>query len=270
MAKQWQEITLKPLQPIHIGTGNYGVVNPTEIFLPGFTMWGAFTAALGEFLELTESAYRKLNIDPFLEISNFYPIIDNDLLLPEYKDGVFHFGKYPEKEFRFFATESFTSTAINPQSQSAKDKMLHEIEYLLPQMKTGEEIMWRGIVHLDLSLKIGDKEISEFLNDELTIFVGGERSRGFSMMKLIDLKELNEKALWNIDNEDIQDRPFAHYLKTTNNSKIKGEAIWRYIDISTENSSLKISNLVMVYKPGCYATVSNLKLKKGIMQEKES
>lgn len=43
--KEWHKLVFKQVQPIHIGTGSYGVMNETRIFIPGWTMWGSLTKA---------------------------------------------------------------------------------------------------------------------------------------------------------------------------------------------------------------------------------
>ncbi len=41
----WYKLVFKQNQPIHIGYIDWGVVNETQIFIPGWTMWGALTKA---------------------------------------------------------------------------------------------------------------------------------------------------------------------------------------------------------------------------------
>ncbi|WP_256201195.1 RAMP superfamily CRISPR-associated protein [Thermoanaerobacter thermocopriae] len=160
----WFKLIFKQNQPIHIGSVEWGVINETEIFIPGWTMWGALTNQFLKTIGVREvESAKKL----FERITNFYPAIqqkiENSLedkspvfqeLFPQYKKGNFAFGKSfgndkPEQnkednekekfiskdKFKFEFVDTIVSTAIEPVLRSAKDESLHEFEYILPKSK---------------------------------------------------------------------------------------------------------------------------------------
>lgn len=46
---KWYKLVFKQNQPIHIGSTKWGIVNKTEIFIPGWTMWGALTKTFNQY-----------------------------------------------------------------------------------------------------------------------------------------------------------------------------------------------------------------------------
>lgn len=259
MAKKWYEITLKPLQPLHIGSGNYGVVNPTWIYIPGWTIWGALTAAYGIKNGWNKNTLSDQQKELFEQVSNFYPVIDGKTLFPNYKKGVFCLGNYTEKEFRYYATDTFISTGINPSTQTAQDKMLHEIEYILTTLKEKKsKIFWRGILFIDLN-----QHFSDFLKRGQIIAVGGEKNKGFGMMRIDMINECSKLEEWNSDKDKT-----AHFVgKAQLIESGKSQFIAEIEDSNKYN--LKLKSLKNLYLPGSIKKkkdMSNGKLVKGVWQ----
>ncbi|MGB9755786.1 MAG: hypothetical protein ACPLXO_02775, partial [Desulfurella sp.] len=72
---EWYKLVFKQNQPIHIGSTRWGVINETEVFIPGWTMWGALTNQFlieNEFKDIEKS--KKI----FERITNFYPMIGQE------------------------------------------------------------------------------------------------------------------------------------------------------------------------------------------------
>jgi len=265
MSKQWYELTFEPIQPLHIGMGSYGVMAPTRLFIPGYTMWGALTAGLGRFLGKSES---ELNLDPFQEISNFYPVIGSEILSPNYRNGELCFGNYTERQFRYEFTDTIMSTAILAETQSAKEKTLHEIEILLQKSKTNSgDLFWKGILLMDLD---GDnsKVIADYLKGGLTLQVGGERTYGLGLLRLANIKDLKPDK-WNVSdstkNEINVDGKSAHYV--TSNHINKGTLEPYYKIEQKENSQPIKIHFSQIYTPGCEGKGITGKLYKGIIRE---
>ncbi|MDD3050300.1 MAG: hypothetical protein PHR06_04070 [Candidatus Cloacimonetes bacterium] len=265
MAKKWYEVTLKPLQPLHIGSGNYGVVNPTWIYLPGWTIWGALTASFG-----IKNGWDKKNLsneqkELFEEVSNFYPVIDGKILFPKYKKGEFCLGEFSEKQFRFFATDTFTSTAINASYQSANESSLHEIEYLLPKTKEDKpkDIYWKGIINIEDDLR-------DFLSSGSVISIGGERSKGFGRVIIYKVNQLEEKEKWNIEEDIVSfdtSKPSVHFLSTGATKQVsKGELISHTEISESDRNTLEFDEMKWIIKPGCVCTSQNLILNRGIVR----
>ncbi|HDP67998.1 MAG TPA: hypothetical protein ENN20_05775 [Candidatus Marinimicrobia bacterium] len=264
MSKQWKELTFTQLQPLHIGMGNYGVMSPTRLFITGYTMWGALTAGLGRLLDKTEE---QLEIDPFTEISNFYPVIgDCAILFPYFKEGELYYGKYSEKQFRYEFTDTIMSTSILPENQSAKDQGLHEIEILLPaSKKNSARLSWKGILKIEK-----EKQADDYLKEGMTIIVGGEAGYGFGMLKLQTSELVNNRPKWNLSNNgsgfDIDKNvPIVHFSEGFN--VLKGiQSPWYEIQ---KDKDFK-ANLKMVWHPGSITAESvknSVTLKKGLLSK---
>lgn len=206
------KLIFKQIQPIHIGMGSYGVVNETRIFIPGWAMWGALTNSLGILEGWNDQDY-KTKKSVFEKISCFYPCFDKtgkqeNIFFPAYKNGEFGFkseknGFYSENKFRAEFVDTFVSTSILPESRSAKEESLHEIDILLPKPKkdfvesaAGDQIYWVGFLKID-------EEPSKKLEKRYQIFVGGDRRYGLGLMTLEDVFVEEFECFENKENEII-------------------------------------------------------------------
>jgi len=238
----WKKVIYKQIQPIHIGYGNYGVINETRIFIPGITMWGALTNAFGKEKNWTNEDYQKEeNKKLFENITCFYPMIDSAVLYPRFENGEFYFCEYDlnnkkfvdkgykisEKEFRYEYIDTYVSTAINPTTLNAKDESLHEIDIILPQGKEDKkQLYWVGYVN-------SSKKIPR------EIYVGGDSRYGFGLMEFVEEKEENYpyKVIKGIyqeeDNKNKEDNkkenpipknePILNFLPFKNDLKFEGK-----------------------------------------------
>lgn len=194
----WKKVVFKQIQPIHIGVGSYGVINDTNIFIPGWTMWGALTKAYS----LVNGCSLSENQLMFEKISCFYPSSDEEgknVLFPWIdNEGVFNLGDYSETEFRAKFVDTFTSTAVVPVSRSAKEESLHEVNIILPGKKQGflddqnksinKGLFWAGIVNAD-----GKENEESFLAKGTQIFVGGDLRYGLGLMEIVHCEDLGEE-----------------------------------------------------------------------------
>ncbi len=284
MDKQWYQLTFKSLQPLHIGMGTYGVLSPTNIYIPGKTMWGALTRALGEKLGQDKEQLTDEQSNLFAEISNFYPYIDDRTCFPNYKKGEFHLGDYSEKKFRYLFTDTFVSTAIKADSQSAMDESLHEMELLLPRSKedSPKDLLWRGMLRADLDEEtIGNEDSNDLLKDFLVkgkqIRVGGEQKYGYGLMELTCIQLLkddknNNETNWNLVNGEIviaDDKNLVHSVDENSFPRIiMGERELWYETIANSEKKLSLGKTKMTYRPGCKVQGGNeLKLYKGVIVE---
>lgn len=229
------KLIFKQIQPIHIGMGNYGVVNETRIFIPGWTMWGALTNSLGILEGWNDQEY-KSNKSVFEKISCFYPCFDktgneDNIYFPVYEKGELGFnsekdGFYSENKFRAEFVDTFVSTAILPESRSAKEESLHEIDILLPQPKKdfvktagGDQIYWVGY------LEIGEEPFKK-LEKGYQIFVGGDRRYSLGLMTLEDVFVEEFESFEKEENKIITLKNFYDVTHDSNNSSdffIEGE-----------------------------------------------
>jgi hypothetical protein len=213
---KWYKLVFKQNQLIHIGSTKWGVVNKTEIFIPGWTMWGALTKTFNQYSKSKLSGNQEL----FETITCFYPSFDKEggnILFPNYKNGLFYLREeyskdsedklreeYSEDKFRYEFTDTFVSTAIIPGLRSAKEESLHEIEILLPQNKEGKKsLYWVGILGINEELLNINKDLSDFLKKGLkNIYIGGDVKYGFGELQLISSSENNDELKnWNINND---------------------------------------------------------------------
>jgi len=213
---KWYKLVFKQNQPIHIGSARWGVVNETEIFIPGWTMWGALTKTYNQYSNCKLSDNQEL----FETITCFYPSFDkmgNNILFPEYKNGLLYLREenlnekeYSEDKFRYEFTDTFVSTAIVPGTRSAKDESLHEIEILLPQgKKENESLYWVGVLGIN-------NDLPSFIKKGLNIYIGGDIKYGLGELQLhLDPELKNSDFLegWNINSNG--------YLSFNNNKNIK-------------------------------------------------
>jgi len=250
---KWYKIVFKQNQPIHIGSARWGVINETEIFIPGWTMWGALTKAYNQYSKSELSNNQEL----FKTITCFYPFFKekrDDVLFPKYKNGSFYLGEeYSEDKFRYEFTDTFVSTAIVPGLRSAKDESLHEIEILLPKSKKEEKsLYWVGVLGINNDLPKSKKEerslywvgvlginndlldsFKNFFKKGLKIYIGGDIKYGFGELQIdfpstTELEDNNALKEWNIDdkgylNLDDNTKNIKQFLEFSPEIKFEGE-----------------------------------------------
>ena len=223
---KWYKLVFRQNQPIHIGSTKWGVVNKTEIFIPGWTMWGALTKTFNQYSKRKLSEKQEL----FETITCFYPSFDKEggnILFPNYKNGLFYLGEeYSEDKFRYEFTDTFVSTAIIPGLRSAKEESLHEIEILLPQSKKEskkekKQLYWVGI------LGIKD-DLPDFIREGLNIYIGGDVKYGFGELQLISTSEIKDELKnWNISNDGClildDNKNIKQFLEFSPEIKFEGE-----------------------------------------------
>jgi len=227
---KWYKLVFKQLSPIHIGNFRWGVVNQTEIFIPGQVIWGALVKRYMELNKIKDLCKVEKIKKYFEIISNFFPSFDgNNILEPHYRDGEFHLGAFSEREFRFLFTFADFRTSIEPVFRKAKDEHLYEFEYISPFpikenlkslkrqkgksrnlealerfLKDGKPLRWIGIIGIPES----DKDIGEFLKEGLKIWVGGDIRYGFGELVLENITEISRDTQlkeWNVTPEGALD-----------------------------------------------------------------
>jgi len=224
----WYKLVFKQNQPIRISSAKWGVINETEIFIPGWTMWGALTKAFNVLNKKDLSN----NQDLFENITCFYPFFEKNnghILFPQYLNGNFMLGNKSEDEFKFDFLDTITSTAIISEHRRAKDESLHELEFLLPKSKNESEIgglYWVGLVGFN-----GNTHITNFLTIGLKIYVGADSRYGFGELELIEFDQANKDYLqkYQIDEEGYfsagNNEPLVNYLEFSNNLTFEGELL---------------------------------------------
>ena len=233
----WYKLVFKQEQPIHIGSAKLGVVNETEIFIPGSAMWGALTNTYLQKGKVDPNNKNKLEeLGKYFEtISNFFPSFDGkNILQPTYQKGEFGYLLPYSKEFlsedkfRFIFVDTLVQTAIEPMSRKARDESLHELDYILPKPKQKLEyfednLYWTGIIQID-------DELKDFLREGLKIFIGADVRYGYGETELVKVENPNseDKNFWWINDDNIEiktNRPSPYFIEAKENLKIEGEVL---------------------------------------------
>jgi hypothetical protein len=249
----WYKLVFKQNQPIHIGSINWGVINQTLIFIPGWTMWGALTKAYNIYKKQPFSENQEL----FETITCFYPSFDkndNNILFPNYKNGVFSLGEFSEDKFRYAFTDTFVSTAILPESRGAKEESLHEIEILLPKNKEeNRELYWIGLLginHDDVS-----NVSKDFLKEGLRIYIGGDTRYGLGELELLknevgdnDLQKWQLTVDAMLDNSSLNEE-LKNFLEFSTDLKFQGEFILQ-AEFSFLQNKPKVKEATYLITPG--------------------
>lgn len=194
----WYKLQFKQLNPIHIGKKNYGVLSETRLFIPGWTMWGALVNSYGRLNGGSEHEFAK-GKDLFKRITCFYPKLKNkEIMFPRFVNGRLYIGDILEEEFRIRYTDTYVSTAIEPECLGARDASLHETEIILPRGKGGrrENLYWTGLVGIE---EDKEKDFQKFIDQVEQIFVGGDVTYGFGRMEFVH----DENKL--VDKDEIKD-----------------------------------------------------------------
>ena len=262
--KQWYKLIFKQVQPIHIGSGSYRIINETRVFIPGWTMWGALTKAYN--LRNNFSLSRNPNL--FENISCFYPAFKKgnnfEVLFPKFQDGEFYLGDYSEDKFRAKFVNTFMSTAIHPLSDTALDESLHELNVIFRGAKADfiefekeKQLYWVGIVEIDDVEKIPDE-----------IYIGGDVKYGLGKMVLLKKEKLDNegKNKWLIQNESI-----INYLPAEENLEKTEGRVELLVDIEKcwEKAVLSVNlknRKGFFFVPGSKVKTEVHSVKKGILE----
>ena len=224
----------KALSPLHIGYGRrLGIINQTRYFIPGINIWAGLSVNLVQKLMRTYNSEVYVKAGNFIKenflITNFYPVIDNSVCLPQFKKEGFYYGPYSKYEFESIVLDSYTSTAL--QMKTAEEGSLHEIEFLKNKIKVENiylDLQFEGYIGIkndqvlqeDLKLHYEDRSfpLLEIVKD---ISIGGERKYGFGRLTLSENPQKTEK-FWEefkIEGSKItidKDKATPFYIKITN------------------------------------------------------
>jgi hypothetical protein len=227
----------------------------TRPYVPGKPLWGAITAKLTPLLGLNDY----LKVGEFLKkaIRPGYLYIESnkrgELYYPKYTEKGLMYGLLPQYEFEKRFISSMASTAIEAQSLTAEDGMLHEVEFINPYTIDDEKpVFMSGFIwvkefsenEISLSIKNDSKIIIICKGKEVEfecqlanrLQLGGERKYGFGLVEL--LHENNEKVKdskfnvlpgeWKEKNGEVcislkRDDPVWAHVQHFENLKIKGD-----------------------------------------------
>jgi hypothetical protein len=256
----------KAESPVHIGYRQIGILKTTRYYITGRAIWGAITANLTRALFSNPDSKDYQAVGNFVKenirTTYFYPAIRKDdadsedlskyevdgyfAFLPEYTDRGIKFGNESKDWFEQTFVDSFVSTALEPQTKTAEEGSLHEIEYIRNKIKLGKVVQVYYVGYLFVNFggsetrsngnekeyevnvnyvgKVGEDDIEITFNpknnhnspqdyrallkeDVLSkLFVGGERNYGFGRLRLCELKPTSGK-LFNQFEFKLSDQP---------------------------------------------------------------
>lgn len=252
-------LTFSLKSPLHIGFHKIMHLFRTREYVPAKPFWGALVAKLTRKLALSD--YEK--VGEFLKATmrfGYFYICDNYkniVFTPKYTDEGLKYGnsegkEISQNEFEKRYISSLASTAVEANSFTAEEGMLHEVEFISPYtIDKGESVFLRGLLWVsefsnnglsvvgfrenDFYIVYGDKQVkfSELID---TLQVGGERKYGFGLLKIEgkpkkeddkDLSGLGFFGIWEERENEIYLKiggysPIWSHVKYTPDLKIKG------------------------------------------------
>lgn len=251
----WNKVNIvfKLKTPLHIGylPFNVSVISPTRYYIPGRNLWGAVTKRITEFINEKPGPgdYKDIGsqIMENFRFSYFYLYDGKTIYFPHFTEEGLKYGninadinKITKSEFEYRFIGSRISTAIDPNSLTAKDKSLHEIEFINNKFKDEEgnvkDLKIIGCIWFKDGIKIENKEITKnekgIIIGEFNVLeeliLGGESKYGFGHIVLdsvdkvefpVELKKENEKTMVDIE----RNKPLVAHLKYDRNIKFRGD-----------------------------------------------
>jgi len=198
--------------PIHIGWAPSGALNRTRLYIPARTIWGAFTAEIGRrrannsfpnygsvgaelrknvrFTYLFPAKKIEGKWITWLPSFKFSPDDSGSNELPMWNNGEESEKSFSNRKFKKILLTSLQSTAINPETFSAEESTLREIEVI--------KQFWNSLDYSQVGF-VGCVFIrDEGLNNEIfgikELFLGADTRYGFGRIGCEDDTFSEEKC----------------------------------------------------------------------------
>ena len=208
---QWN-LTLKLLSPMQIGAGTLGMIEKTELYIPGRVVWGAFTATLVQKYVVNSGnlEYQQAGqqLGPWEKhFSSFFPSLDGHpaCYLPVFQRNQ----RIWKQENQLLGDESISDTemqamfmtgiaghATDPDRMATFDESLHETDLIAPLISEGNSfvsVCFKGTVQLPDTIQINDSQIQLDQGAIEDVFnrcrLGGGRKRGRGMVMLQEIQK---------------------------------------------------------------------------------
>ncbi|MFN3743008.1 MAG: CRISPR-associated protein [Anaerolineales bacterium] len=169
MSWKMYSVTFRLLSPLHVGWFKQGNLQRTRPYLSGKALWGALTARLAR---MTNGDYEKIGkqVNEYLAFSYFYPST---------KVGQVSLWPWGEQadEFTWCYLDSYASTALNYEQNSAEEGSLHETECISPYTRQGERVYLVGYIFEKEDCSLQWRKACE------QIQLGGERKYGWGRVQ---------------------------------------------------------------------------------------
>ncbi len=172
MAWKMYHVAFRLLAPLHVGWFKQGNLQRTRPYVTGKTLWGALTARLTRDGNRNDYQTVGTQVSQFLAFSYFYPSTRPDRV-------VFWPWENVEK-FAWRYLNTYASTALNCDQNSAEEGSLHETEYIAPYTREGEPVYLVGYLLEQQGCSLKWKDALSRLQ------LGGERTYGWGRVQVQD------------------------------------------------------------------------------------
>ena len=249
MSWQVYEWKFRLKSPLHIGFHKIMHFFKTRPYVPGKPLWAALTAKLTPMLGIND--YQKVGefLKKTFRFGYLYPYVEGKLYIPRYTEEGLKFGDLNQNDFEKKFISSMASTAIEAESLTAEEGMLHEVEFINPYTIDDRKpvylkgLLWVGefaenepklsIINNELIIKYNEASFN-FKNQLANQFqIGGERKYGFG---LVELKKINEistnefngwSGKWSEEDEEVyislnSNNPVWSHVLHSNALNVKG------------------------------------------------
>lgn len=242
------EWTFQLKSPLHIGFHKIMHFFRTRPYVPGKLLWGALTAKLTHILGIND--YQKVGdfLKKAMRFGYLYPYVEGNLYFPKYTENGLMFNSLSLNDFEKKFISSMASAAIDSESLTAEEGMLHEIEFISPYtIDEGSPVYLKGLLWVrelsedGIALSKKNKALitahngkNVELNKEVfnQFQLGGERKYGFGLVELNGFNQITDKKFDGLPGN--WDEKEGEVIMTINS----GEPIWAHV-LCSDNLNIK-------------------------------
>ncbi len=202
MAWQMYTATYELRSPLHIGYHKVGNVQRTRYYIPARNLWGAVTEVLTRRGFATADApqgnYQKIGkwVKTHCAFGYWFIQEDSKLLCPHYEGNQLRYGSYTAAGFERRYLDAHVTTALDAATTSAQQGSLHEVEFIAPYDRDGEQTCVGGWVMLDETAQ----KALDWCAWLSALQIGGERRYGFGQLRLSGYQEVQVEK-WDLEKE---------------------------------------------------------------------
>jgi len=253
MSWQKYELVFRMLAPLHIGYRTAGNLMQTRGYVPGKVIWAALTSRLTRDYDNGSVGLRYVEIGQLVQdhfrFTYLYPAIQNSNGFKTY---------YPWDEgFDYLFLNSYASTALNYESQSAEEAMLHETEFIAPHTRTCHNVYLVGNLYANTELP---KPLDKWQEALEKLQLGAERGYGWGRVKKICCNKLEVPLSYEPTVELHNGDHIAAHLKAAKVTGIVGpiEPLigWERNNSNDRKNNWRLSEeAIICYAPGARVIV---------------
>jgi len=185
MAWTHYRLRFRLLAPLHVGWRKTGNLMQTRPYVPGRLLWAALTARLtrnagqGHDAQAYQDVGKR--VQEYFRFGYLWPSLD---------------GKHPyfpwehPADFEYLLLGSYMSTSLHPQSTTAEEGSLHEVEFLAPTARDGRPVFLLGDLWVsEDDLPNDPANLGDWKAALSYLQLGGERGYGWGRVRLVECQE---------------------------------------------------------------------------------